>query len=439
MRTPSFPKDIKQGSVSVTIYEAPSKGYPGFMLAYYEDGRRKREYSSDYTAILNRANEVVDDLEKGRPTVEGAMKTADRAEFIRAKSHLKKRGISLPLDVVAHHYAESVKLIGSDLVIEAAREYAKRHPKKMVPKTVADVVEEFIEAKHAKGVSPRYMEDLNYRLGQFKANCKQNIGHVDGEQLRLFLNGLTKANGEKVSARSYNNFRLALITLFEFAKNRKYLHADWNEFSGVDTMKDNGGAIEIFTPGEISKLLAVAGKDIVPFLAIGAFAGLRSAEIERLDWRDVKFETGFVIVEAAKAKTASRRQVEMHPNLVAWLQPHAKMEGRVMAYDDNGLYKSLRAISQKAKVPWKNNALRHSFISYRIAESGDVNRTALEAGNTAAMIFSHYRELVTPDDAKNWFSIMPPRKTAKRKAVSRLVSKPALPRQSPIQPTVVPH
>lgn len=35
---------------------------------------------------------------------------------------------------------------------------------------------------------------------------------------------------------------------------------------------------------------------------------------------------------------------------------------------------------------------------------------ALEAGNSPAMIFQHYRELVTPTDAKKWFSVSPHRK-----------------------------
>ena len=407
---------MKRGSVSVTIYKTPNKGYAGYTLAYYQDGRRKREIGSDYSAILDRANEVLDDLETGTPTTGGALKSSERGEFSRAKVTLARKGVKLPLDVVASHYGEAVKLLGSDLVIEAAREYAKRHPVKLPQKTVTEIVDEFIEAKRAKGVSQRYMEDLVYRLGQFKAFSKENIGHVDADKIRLFLDSLTKVNGEKVSARSYNNFRLTLITLFEFAKKRKCLPADWNEFDGVDKMNDKNGKIEIFTPAEISKLLAAASSDVIPFLAIGGFAGLRSAEIERLDWRDVKFETRFVVVEAAKAKTAARRQVEMHPNLLAWLLPYAKKDGRVWLQNEDYLYKALRDISASAKVPWKNNALRHSFISYRVAESGDVNRTALEAGNSPSMIFSNYRELVTPQEAKTWFSIMPPARKPSRKA-----------------------
>ncbi len=57
--------------------------------------------------------------------------------------------------------------------------------------------------------------------------------------------------------------------------------------------------------------------------------------------------------------------------------------------------------------PWKKNALRHSYISYRVAEVQDVPKVALEAGNSGQMIFQHYRELVQAKDAKEWFGIFP--------------------------------
>jgi hypothetical protein len=56
---------------------------------------------------------------------------------------------------------------------------------------------------------------------------------------------------------------------------------------------------------------------------------------------------------------------------------------------------------------WKHNALRHSFISYRVADIQNVAQVALEAGNSPQMIFKHYRELVRSADAKAWFSIAP--------------------------------
>lgn len=52
--------------------------------------------------------------------------------------------------------------------------------------------------------------------------------------------------------------------------------------------------------------------------------------------------------------------------------------------------------------------LRHSFASYRLAEIHDAAKVALEMGNSPEKLFRHYRELVTPDEAKEWFAIMPP-------------------------------
>ncbi len=54
---------------------------------------------------------------------------------------------------------------------------------------------------------------------------------------------------------------------------------------------------------------------------------------------------------------------------------------------------------------WKNNGLRHSFISYGLAAIQNTAQVALEAGNSPQMIFQHYRELVRPADAEKWFAV----------------------------------
>lgn len=56
---------------------------------------------------------------------------------------------------------------------------------------------------------------------------------------------------------------------------------------------------------------------------------------------------------------------------------------------------------------WKHNALRHSFISYRVAQIQNVAQVALEAGNSPRMVFPNYREIVRPADAEKWFGITP--------------------------------
>ena len=64
-------------------------------------------------------------------------------------------------------------------------------------------------------------------------------------------------------------------------------------------------------------------------------------------------------------------------------------------------------LAKKCGFEWPNNVLRHSFISYRIAVIQSADQAALEAGNSSAIIFKHYRELATEKQAEEWFNIRP--------------------------------
>ncbi|HVR34283.1 MAG TPA: site-specific integrase, partial [Methylomirabilota bacterium] len=169
----------------------------------------------------------------------------------------------------------------------------------------------------------------------------------------------------------------------------------------------NSGRIPIYTPGEIAGILAHAAPELVPAIAIGAFSGLRSAELERLDYSSVDLEGGHVIVEADAAKVASRRIAPLPANAAAWLAPYAKQRGKVWKGGSGTFYEGVSNACKKAGVPRKANALRHSFITYRLAETQNAAQVALEAGNSAQMIFRHYRELTKPADARKWFGVAP--------------------------------
>ena len=67
--------------------------------------------------------------------------------------------------------------------------------------------------------------------------------------------------------------------------------------------------IEVFTPAELTAILSCASDRMIPFLALGAFAGIRHAEIQRLEWENVLFDDAMIENGASKAKTASRRLV----------------------------------------------------------------------------------------------------------------------------------
>ncbi len=219
-----------------------------------------------------------------------------------------------------------------------------------------------------------------------------------------------------VTGRSRNNFRRAIGTLVNFAVTRGYLVKGTVEMEDVALAREANGEIEIFRPEEMAAVLEMADKRLIPFLAIGAFAGLRHAELQRLDWAEVRMEDGLIEVKANKAKTASRRLVPIQDNLRRWLKPYRKTSGFICDYvnTSNQIDRLAEVVNRKMKeteataaFAWKRNALRHSYISYRVADTQNVAQVALEAGNSPLMIFQHYRELVRLKEAKLWFGITP--------------------------------
>ena len=67
----------------------------------------------------------------------------------------------------------------------------------------------------------------------------------------------------------------------------------------------------------------------------------------------------------------------------------------------------LRGFIREAGLPCPENCFRHSFITYRVAMTGNVDETALEAGNSRDVIFKHYRALAAKDDGMAWFELSP--------------------------------
>ena len=176
------------------------------------------------------------------------------------------------------------------------------------------------------------------------------------------------------------------------------------------------------TPEQAAALLAESSdNDLLAFHAIGLFTGLRVTEIKALDWRDVDFVGGFVHVGARISKTRSRRLVPILENLRTWLQPIATPSGPVLLNPDTR-YRHEDARRRAGITEWPNNAMRHSFVSYRLAATQNAPQTALESGHDQAVLFKHYRELVRPKDAERFFSIRP----AAREVAEKIVSISAL-------------
>lgn len=372
------------------------------MVANYATGKRRFDCYPTEEDALDAASRLARQLSKS-DVLAASITSQQAADYASALMALEPFKIALP--TAAATLAECLKLVPDLPTLHAAAKfYAARH-RQTTAKPVADVVAELLTVKTNRGASKRYLQDLRSRLTRFASDFRKDTCNVTTAEIQAWLDGL------KLAPQSYTNFRRVLHGFFEFAVARGYA-AD-NPAATVESVKVNGGDVEIFTPEELARLLAASAPDFLPCLVLGAFAGLRSAEIERLEWSDVQLASRCIIVGAAKAKTASRRVVPVCDALAAWLAPYAERQGPVWSGGHDDFYKTQQATAaatageNKPAVAWKANALRHSYASYRFAEIGDAGRVAGELGNSAAVVHRHYRELVKPADAKRWFSVTP--------------------------------
>ncbi len=289
-------------------------------------------------------------------------------------------------------------------ILEAARDFVTRAQARLSSKLVPDAVEAFLDARKADA-SPRYFGDLRARLNRFSAAFPEHhVSDIAAKDLAAWL-----ANRNR-SAIDRGNTRRVLSVFFSWAKLNHL--AKVNVVEDVPAPKEPDPKCDTFTPDELRLILAACPDDLLPFVTIQAFAGLRSAEVDRLDWKEIDFRRNMIRVDADKAKTGARRFIPMPPVLQAWLRPHAQLAGKVAPVNVNARLSKFRGelatTKEKAKrVEWRHNALRHSFASYSLAKYEDAPKVALWCGHDVKTLLKHYRDLVAAEDAETWFSIMP--------------------------------
>ena len=208
---------------------------------------------------------------------------------------------------------------------------------------------------------------------------------------------------------SVRNFTIRILGgLFNFGIKRGYCAE--NPCKKLDFARLEPGEIEIYNPIDVSTILATATKQIpelIPFLAVSFFCGLRRAEALRLDWSAIDLHENFVKLPAAITKRRQSRYIEISENCKAWLMPHAKNAGRVTPYTPDALRKRLSGLKTVHKIRTIKHGARHCFASYWLAEHGDINQLCRFIGDEPETTFKHYAKAATKREAEKFWAIMP--------------------------------
>lgn len=364
LETPALkPEAIKEGSVSVTIYTTRNRIYrtnpatgqkelksehPQFTLVHYLGNRRIKQKFADIETARPKANLVVTKLANGETEVL-KLTGADSSTYVQAKQKLRDWRTDADLYLAVAEYVAAARRLPDGVTLKECVDFRlKRHQTNLPQKTVAEVVAELIKSKTDADKTDIYIKDLLCRLNHFANAFQVPIASVTGAEIEEYL----QAPGR--SGRTQNNCRRITGTLLKFATRRGYLPKDHSEMDGVERADDDSGDIEIFTPTELRKLFAVARPEMFAYLAIAAFAGLRAAVIQRLDWSEVNLADRFIELKASKAKTASRRLAPIPDNLASRPAPYAQSPGPVAPFANMSKQLTTK-LAPDAGLVWKHN------------------------------------------------------------------------------------
>jgi integrase len=292
-----------------------------------------------------------------------------------------------------------------DTLVDSAKFFAHHHEKLARSETVENAVNAFLVHKEPDS-RHRYFKDLRSRLGRFKLTFgERRLADIGAGELQDWSTGIPNLeNGGSLSARSRNTYLSRVSALLTFAKDRGWVSE--NVLLGVKKAKVRSNKeVGILTPSQTEKLLQSADKRALPFFAIGLFAGLRTCELEALNWSSIHWDTNEVEVKSWTSKTGSKRFVEMRPTLQKWLEPYRNETGRV--YPGRKTIEANRAKADLLKH-WPENCLRHSYGSYSLAHYKDNARLSLDMGHTdPKIVFEHYHQLVRPAAGAKFWGLLP--------------------------------
>jgi integrase len=309
-------------------------------------------------------------------------------------------------------------LKGAATLTDACRYYMTHNRPPNGKRTVKAVIDEYLAEAKADGLRPASMGDLTNRLGRFSTAFGpkpiHQIGRNDVQEWSRSKHTAKRA-GEAISGLTRKHYLTVVGGLFNYALEAGYIVENPLTKKSRRRRKQNGmedqSMPEIITVDEVNKIMQTAHKQdpfMVPALAIGFFAGVRTNELRQLDWTNVNLADKRITIPPAIAKKRSVRHIDIAENLAAWLTPFQRDAGPITP-DGRSWRTRFETVRTKAGlVRWPHNAMRHCFATFHLLKTDNAAATAIQLGHRDTdLLFNHYRGLATREDSIKFWDIKP--------------------------------
>ncbi len=263
--------------------------------------------------------------------------------------------------------------------------------------------------------------NLGIRVNIFAGSSpSKSVSDFRPEDIELFL------DKRDVSPVTRDNDRRAISRFFSWCIERPRRWASTNPCRDVRVARPAKPRPAILTVQECEAMLRAAEKindgRLVPYLALGLFAGLRPMEIERATWEQINLHDREISI-GVDSKTKRPRVVEICDTLAAWLTAY-KGTGTGKIFWSRRSFDAIkkaagyggRGAGEELKR-WTVDALRHTSASHLIRRTGGYGRAAEQFGNSEAILKRHYQGRVSTADMTAFYGLLPTgQKTKKPKA-----------------------
>jgi len=277
--------------------------------------------------------------------------------------------------------------------------------------TVNELFEDYRCAKQRINCREWHLRTINYRIGKFAETFGEaRVSEIMPDQIEKWIDKYKSNRKRPLSPVSRNNFLAYLNAFFNFAVKKG--HTTSNPIEQIDRVRLDRPEIAILTPDEVRRLLFAARDhvpELVPYLTIAVFAGVRPAELQRLTWEHVNFDLKYIHITGGRAKVRGERYVDMEDVLLAWLKPYGQKSGQICPQDTYTFTKLFDRARGKAglKESWKPDVLRHTYASYHVAKYERKDKTAMMMGNSVKMLDRHYRKPVHRSHTTKFWNMLP--------------------------------
>jgi integrase len=360
--------------------EKPFRGKHWYVSGF-KQGRRVQQWCRSEKEARTRVKHFNDEIEPHGRHV--SLSPASRIQAIEAQERLAKYGKSI---------AEAIDFYCTHL--------DRRASSILISELCPRILTEFERRVEAGEIKDTHLKNMRETLKKFEAAFgDRHLKLITGAEIKAWLAQLP----------------LAIVTRnrhLRYLKNVVGLAREWNLLEDDPFEKTNGfhdphgkaRQVQILSIDQLTALLGAVERDFVPYVALNAFSGLRSEEIQKLDWKEVKLERNLIDLPFDKSKNHRRKLIEVSENLKAWLAPFAAASGPVVPRDPE---KPMQRAKKGARIlPWPQNALRHSFCSYAVALKG-FEWTTDQADHSVKMLKDHYWEVVDKETAGKYWQIRP--------------------------------